>query len=628
MKIKKLLLLFLVAFLFLGFVGCGKGNEDEKEPDKPDDPSQGEVIEKETFTVIFESEGTRHATVKVKDGEKITAEVNNPSKDGYSFVGWFKGEEKVDLATFVVTENVTLVAKFESDAIDNTLDVNAKKEAGKTYTLVIGWWEVKNPDDPDKKTSYLTEELVKKFYTNVNLYLKVKGLSDAEIANVQFRNYSTATVADMGALVNEDGDVDIMIGVGNNINSTAGVALFEGSNDNKFATLMGSTPTSRYVALTSVATTLGVNVYDWLTTETGKKAFNEMLKESDIQIAPARTSEANVDVTVHTGVEDEKLHFASKDDEFQLPEVAVPEGYVFDGFALSDGGELVLSKANGDVLKYADIKGLLGEATSIELFPVYSVLVVSEEDLNVYIQLNSGLKEGEAELLAARFKQTVDSSLTIAFTFIEGNADAFTAELANASSQVDVIIGGNNPLKNYPAHEDGKLANAGAKHFADGSRKVLIHANTQHLELAKKLYDFVVADAPEYELHITFWLNENKWITVDELAALKSGLETFINTRFALADGANLYDLYNFKVTTYDATNTKVAELGEETRAQRDGKGTDLIVGCGANVTTTGGFEDAFVKDINTTMVAAGRKVALINSNPLTMAIYFNFFTE
>ncbi len=620
---KKFLLAFVFVLFVFSFGACSL--TDPKEEDPTVDPGENTPVVT-TYTVVFESNGERFATAKVKSGEKVTATISTPTKEGYSFVGWYEGDTKVDLATYVVTKDVTFVAKFESDQIDNSLDVNATKEAGKTYTLVIGWWEVKDPDDPDKKTSFLTEELVKKFYANVNLYLKAKNLTDEQIANVQVRNYSTKTVAEMGALVNADGDVDIMIGVGNNINSSAGVSLYEGSNDNKFATTMGSTPTSRYVALTSVATELGVNVYDWLATETGKTAFNVVLNANDIVVAPARTNNVNLTVNFHLSEgEPTTFVFETKDQSFTLPEITVEEGFELDGFALTADGETVLYLANGGDFDYSDVKDLVGEATSIDLYPVFSEVIISEDDLVVYVQLNKGLSQMEAQLLQERFINSLEEPANVAFYYFEKDAAGFTTDVQEADC-VDVIIGGNNPLKNFAAHADGPLANAGAKHFADTSRKVIISANAQHLDFAKALYNFVVADAPAFELHITFWLNENKWITSDELAALKSGINEYIGTEFALAEGATLLDTYGITITTYDATKTKVAELGEETRALRDGKGTDLIIGCGANVTSTGGFDMAFVSDIPTTMVAADRKVALITFNFLALELFHNYF--
>ena len=625
MKLKKILFLVTVLFMLFVLVGCKKDNEQPK-PDNNDTPGE-ETVVTTTYTVIFNVDGERYATAKVKDGAKITQTIDAPTKEGHSFVGWYDGDTLVDLASFVVTKDTTLTAKFAKDDVDTSLDVNATKEAGKTYTLVIGWWEVNDPAQPDKKTSYLTEELVQKFYANVNLYLKVKGLTEDEIKNVQFRNYSTKSVADMGALVNADGDVDIMIGVGNNINSSAGVSLYEGSNDNKFATTMGTTPTSRYVALTSFATELGVNVYDWLTTEVGKTAFNVSLKESDIVIAPVRTNDANLDVIVYTDDTNfVTLHFETKDATVTLPEIEDQEGTYLAGFALTPDGEVVLNKAGGDVITYNNVKDLVGEDGKVTLYPIIKEVVVVEEDLIVYVQVGSNLSDEEVLLLADRFRASLPEYKNILFSLVEADAEGFTEQYNNAEC-CDVVIGGNNPLKNFTAHAEGPLANAGAKHFANTSRKVLISAGTTHLELAKALYDFVVTDAPSYEVHVSFWLNENKWITTDELATLKTGLENSLNTYFAVPEGSTLTDLYNITLTTYDCTSTKVADLAAETNALRDGLGTDLIVGCGANVTTTGGYTDASVLDIDKSVVAADRKVALVSENFLA-ALIFGFYFD
>ena len=73
--------------------------------------------EPETYTVTFDANGGEldgNATVEVKENEKIT---NAPtaSKDGFTFDGWFDAATdgaKIDLATYVVTESVTLYAQY------------------------------------------------------------------------------------------------------------------------------------------------------------------------------------------------------------------------------------------------------------------------------------------------------------------------------------------------------------------------------------------------------------------------------------------------------------------------------------------------------------------------------------
>ena len=85
------------------------------------------------------------------------------------------------------------------------------------------------------------------------------------------------------------------------------------------------------------------------------------------------------------------------------------------------------------------------------------------------------------------------------------------------------------------------------------------------------------------------------------------------------------------KITTYVATGTKVADLGTETRALRDGKGTDLVIGCGGNIDategTTAGMTIVEKKALGAPFVAASaRYVALVHDIPLARDVYENYF--
>jgi len=590
------------------------------------------------YNIAFNVDGTRYATARVKEGEKITQTITNPvAPDGYRFVGWFEGDTQIDLATYVVTHNATFDAKFEEIPDEDVLPVNDVKEAGHTYYLAFGWWETTgtNDDGTPKHTSYLTPTDVRVIYKNIRSYLTLTGTTAAELENIQFRDYSSVDVATMGAAINADDDVDIMFGVGNNINSTAGVALYNSSNDYKFQAPMGSTSTARYVAATSKATEKGVELYTWLkTTDAGKKALLEELTEAEIT-ASLQPVELNITVTIH-GDTDAVTTITAVTDKLTLPTITVPANHSFAGYALTADGEVVLEKLLEAEISYEDIKDLIpAGATTLDLYPIFVENTVAEADLVVYVQLNSGLKDAEARLLTARFNETLTTE-SVLFNYIEGNADTFTAALG---TDTDVVIGGNNPLKNYTARTEGPLANAGAKHFADGSRKVLIKdtCSDEHLTLAKKLYDFVVAEAIELEVHATFWPKaDHSWVTADEVTALTAGLENNLKTYLGVTGEDTLVGKYNVKLTTVEvSTDTasgkdKVADLGEATRALRNGKGTDIIIGCGNNVDSASGAGMTIVdkKDIPASQVAAGRKVALVRDNVLTRNIYDVLFAE
>src|SRR5690554_3744937 len=73
------------------------------------------TIEETKYTVTFNSDGgTLIDSQKVIKGEKAT-EPTIPIKEGYTFVGWFMGEEKWSFIGYSVTEDITLVAKWIED---------------------------------------------------------------------------------------------------------------------------------------------------------------------------------------------------------------------------------------------------------------------------------------------------------------------------------------------------------------------------------------------------------------------------------------------------------------------------------------------------------------------------------
>ena len=633
---KKKLLRFVAALLLaltLGACGAQGGSQGGG-----GEGGGGETIT--YYNIAFNVNGQRYATARVKDGEKITQTITNPvAPDGFRFVGWFEGNTQVDLATYVVTHNATFEAQFEEIHDEDVLPVDDVKEAGHTYYLAFGWWETTATEDDGvtpKHTSFLTPTDVRVIYKNIRSYLTLTGTTEAELENIQFRDYSTATVAEMGEKINADDDVDIVFGVGNNINSTAGVALYNSSNDYKFQSPMGSTSTARYVAATSKATEKGVELYTWLkTTDAGKKALLEELTEDEIT-ASLQPVALNITVTVH-GDTDAVTNITAVTDTLTLPTITVPTGQHFVGYALTADGEVVLQKELNAEISYEDIKDLLAEgATTLDLYPIFEDNPVVAEDLVVYIQVQGNyLKDFEVGLLEARFNETLTTE-KVKFNILEGNADYFKEHLG---ADADVLIGGNNPLNTYTAHEQGALANTGTKHFASTNRKVLIKdtVNADHLTLAKKLYDFVVADAIEFEVHAAFWPKaDHSWVTADEITAITAGLTTNLNTFLGIGENETLLDKYNVKITTVEiSTNTdagkdKVADLGEATRALREGKGTDLIIGCGNNVDSASGAGMTIVekKDIPASIVAAGRKVALVHDNVLVRNIYDVLFAE
>jgi uncharacterized repeat protein (TIGR02543 family) len=624
---KKILSLVGLAMAATMLVGCGETTSTST----PDAASSPDGVPVTKYTVAFEVDGQRYATVRVESGKTITETITNPYKEGYDFDGWYEGSTKVNLATYVVTKNVTFVAKFTEAQEDDTLSVTDVKEDGKDYYLVFGWWEAvgtKSDGTEAQPTSGMTPSTVRLFYRNLINYLTITGATEADIENIQCRDYSTPEVAQMGEKVNADGDVDLLIGVGNNINSTAGVSLLNG-NDSKFSTVMGALDKIRYVANPASTSELGTRVFDWLkATDAGKKAFIAELTKEEIEasLVPESiklTVNVHGDTTVTTVLED-------KDTAVTMPTITVPEGQLFKGFAIAEGGEVVLKVAKDATLKYDDLKDLVAEgADSIDLYPVFEDEPVVEDDLVVYVQVNgSYLTAPEAALLEARFQATLTDE-KVRFEVKDEAADAFKATI-EAAEACDVIVGGNKPVGSLPKAEGTEVGNAGAKHFVSTNRKVIISNScvSDHLTLAQKFYDFVVAEADVFEVHSTYWRKNGDWVTDTEMAAFESAIQANVEAYMGVEAG-KLEEVYNIKLSSYDAQKTKVAELGEETRALREGKGTDLIIGCGANVNategTTAGMTIVEKKALN--VAASSRYVALVHENAITRNIYDNVFT-
>ena len=102
--------------------------------------------EEKTYTVKFDSDGgSEVAAVEVKDGEKVTKPAD-PTKDGYTFKGWFNGDKEYAFET-AVTSNITLKAKWEVVTYKITYELNGgtgDKDNPETYTIETDTFEIKN----------------------------------------------------------------------------------------------------------------------------------------------------------------------------------------------------------------------------------------------------------------------------------------------------------------------------------------------------------------------------------------------------------------------------------------------------------------------------------------------------
>ena len=626
---KKLSTLIAASFLSFALVACGANKG------KGGGGGGGGGLP-ETFTVAFNlDDDSRYKTLYVEENQHIDqTEVPDPTKEGYVFDGWFDGTTQLDFETYVVTHDVTFTARFSEDEEPDpypNLDVNAVKEADHTYYLVFGWW-----DDTVAPKSNLTTKDAKVIYANMLTYLRAREVAETDIANIQFRNYSSDGVAAMGAAINSDADVSIIFGVGNNINSSTGanVSLNHGSNDYKFQTPQGAAGTSRYVANLTYTTEMGEELFLWLkNTDCGKAALTRVVTAEEV--AESLAVVIDYTVTIH-GETDQVVHIEEAGVNVTPTTVVIPEGKVMVGYATEAEGEVVLEKSSAtQTITYAEIVALANDDGTLDLYPVFEDAPVVTDDLVVYVQTSSSLKEYEAHLLEERFKATLDDDKSLRFVLDGSNASGF-AGVVNAAKDADVLIGGNNPVGNgtLGLHaENPSVGNGHITHFAHSdNRKVAISAycSNDHLALAKTFHAFVLAEAPTFEVHTTFWTKtDNSWVSVEERAAAVAGIRTQLNTYLEIAEDKTLEETYNIQLTFIDITSNgdKAADLGAATNALREGKGTDLIIGCGATVKSKGGVNDVEHKPVDGSFLSEGsRYISLVRENILTRYIYDNLY--
>ena len=87
------------------------------------------------FTVTFDSNGGTNMTdwtSQALDGKTITKPRNNPSKENYTFIGWYNDESEFDFSS-PITSDLTLKAKWEKK-VSVTFDYNG---AGSNFEIMV-----------------------------------------------------------------------------------------------------------------------------------------------------------------------------------------------------------------------------------------------------------------------------------------------------------------------------------------------------------------------------------------------------------------------------------------------------------------------------------------------------------
>lgn len=211
------------------------------------------------------------------------AEINTKKSEGYKFFGWTAYDpESVHFADpnfdheYVKFDGIVRYDDIKNHIHNGKVIMNPlfiHRDELPVYFLVVGWYA-------KTSTSGLDTPQINKWTRDLKTYLlNDYGATQTQVDNVCIRAYN-GDVATIGGLINSDGDVDILLGVGNNINSTGGVSVIEKQGD----IMMGGK--SRYIARLTDRAEVN-SVYAWLKTDEGHASLaQEVVYEKEKQITP------------------------------------------------------------------------------------------------------------------------------------------------------------------------------------------------------------------------------------------------------------------------------------------------------------------------------------------------------
>ena len=180
-----------------------------------------------------------------------------------SFRGWSFNPDAInpELAT-TIKSNVQPNNTLSYDQIkDHIVDGKVTMYAvwAPYADLVIGW--------DARSISGLTDEIIENFKVSVRNFLDANGYS---YVSVDYKKFDQETTADLGAAVTKNGSINVLIGVGSNINLNPGGKV-------TVMKLVGGIPMGgkvRYIARLDNKD-LSILIYDWLQTSQGQEGLKK-----------------------------------------------------------------------------------------------------------------------------------------------------------------------------------------------------------------------------------------------------------------------------------------------------------------------------------------------------------------
>ena len=207
-----------------------------------------------TVNVLFDEQTTIKGTVNIFNNYVLPAPPSERNDEGIPFLGWslkrdfISGEDDESLifkAGGVIRYDD--VSSYGGEV--NLYPIYQRKKIVYHY-LTVGYYA-------KESTSGLNEGLVTNFINELETYLAANGATAEQLEDVIVVAYNGA-IADVGNAVNDDGNVDIIMGVGKNLQSQGGIIYVERTLDLK----MGNA-TSRVIARLSDRGAAKA-AYDWM----------------------------------------------------------------------------------------------------------------------------------------------------------------------------------------------------------------------------------------------------------------------------------------------------------------------------------------------------------------------------
>ncbi len=232
---KKVVALVVALFCFAGLTltGCASNNS-------------------KTVTVVAYIEGveTERRDIDIFNNAILTPPSEDKIPEGKEFYGWSTSENWDETSEdFVVEGNFISYNNVKEHAVNGEVKLYPAYKVKVEKYFVFGWYT-------KTSTSGLNESTMSAIETALKNYLKTKGATDEQLALVDIRGYDGG-VADYGAKIMADGDVDVFLGCGSNIDSAGGVTLIKKSSGMTFNKKDGR----RFILLNTES--LSIDVYNW-----------------------------------------------------------------------------------------------------------------------------------------------------------------------------------------------------------------------------------------------------------------------------------------------------------------------------------------------------------------------------